>query len=176
MCAFRPVRTLAGALCLAAALAANGAAAESAPENALRDALRSGDLICDFPTGFAHALLADLGRRPARRAMMLFYEAIDPVQQRARVVSTHSAGRKPVITRSTPRAVHLIEAQGASVRVTALTACTDWRVRRGIETCVRFSARHVWHFDAAVLADPDASYARQARGAIEGSCEPWILD
>lgn len=162
----------------AAPLYAIGGVAEpgSSGDQMFADALHSGDLICDFPTGYARDLFASLGQRVPRRGLMLVYESIDPARQRAQVVSTHSAGRKPVVTRRTGKAVHLIETQYGSVRVTAITACVDRRMKHGVETCVRFAAQHVWHFDGTVLADPDASYARQARGAVEGSCEPWTLD
>ena len=142
----------------------------------LEDALNAGDLICDFRTGYSRALIADLGRGSAAGGLMLLYEAIDPQRERAQVVSTQSAGRTSVVLSSTSKALHLIEERNASVRVTTLTACLDWRVKRGVEACVRFAARHAWHFDATVRADPDASDARQRRGALSGHCEPWTLD
>ena len=147
----------------------------AAPEN-LEDALRTGELICEFNAGYARVEVADLLRPRPPVKLMLFYTEIDPKRERAEVVSTRSAGRKAVVTRSTAQAVHLIETQTSSVMATTLTGCEDWRIKRGVQTCVRFAARHAWHFDASALADPDASFKRHARGAYTGYCEPWTLD
>jgi hypothetical protein len=65
---------------------------------------------------------------------------------------------------------------GSSVRVTTLTGCERTKFRDGVETCVRFRARHAWHFDARALIEPDASFERQPSGAPVGACEPWKMD
>jgi len=146
-----------------------------APEG-VEDAMRAGDLICEFNSGYTRMTLADAmhGRPPAE--LLLVYEAIDPLTGRAHVVSTRSPGRKTVSARKTDLAVHLIENVNASVMVTTLTKCEGWRVKNGVETCVRFAARHAWHFDTTVHKDPDASFERQPRGAYSGFCEYWNVN
>ena len=160
---------------LALALGAVAPACLAAPEG-LDDALQAKELICEFNSGYTRVELADLirGRPPVE--LMLVYERIDPKENKAQVVSTRNPGRKPVSARSTQRGVHLIENVNASVMVTTLTQCAGWRVKGGVEICVRFAARHAWHFDTLVHVDPDASFDRQPRGAYAGYCEPWNVD
>ena len=167
-------RSIAPHIALAFALAA--AFPVVAASDGLDDAMTAGDLICDFNSGFSRALVAHLGRARPPRGLLMLYESVDPQLRSAQVVSSQSAGRKPVLLRRTERAVHLIEPLLSTVRVTTLTGCLDWRVKRGVDTCVRFAASHAWHFDDTVLADPDATHARQRRGATSGACEPWTLD
>ncbi len=159
----------------------------------LRDALKAGDLICEFREGYRRELVADLQtpRRPAD--LMLIFESIrmegEPAMDgtartatpqestgTASALSSRTPGRRPAVVRATPNAVHFIEALGPSVRVTTLSACEEWKFKRGIETCVRFSAKHAWHFDKLAGRIPDTSFARQPSGAANGSCEPWQLD
>jgi len=111
---------------------------------------------------------------PGPRGLMLVYEAVGAGS--AHVVSSAAAGRNPVLVRATGKAVHLIEPVGPSVRVTTLTECLGSKWRRGGETCVRFAARHAWHFDARVYFDPDTAFARLPAGISAGACEPWQLD
>lgn len=140
----------------------------------VRDALEAGELICEFRHGFKRSLLADLAGRPREADLMLVYESVSA--DAAQVVSSERPGRKQVRVRATDRAVHLIEPAGPSVRVATLTKCQRWKWKNGVETCVRFSARYAWHFDAAAHIDPDASLERQPSGASTGACEPWSLD
>lgn len=142
----------------------------------LDDALNAGDLVCDFRADYARALAAEPDRGSPAADLMLLYEAIDAKRGHAHVVSTQSVGRKSVTLRATPSALHLIEELHASVKVTTLTGCLDWRVKHGVQACVRFAARHAWHFDTDVRTNPDASFARHQRDAIAGQCEPWTLD
>ena len=160
---------------LALALEAVAPVGLAAPEG-LDDALQARELICEFNSGYTRVELADLMRGRPPVELMLVYERIDPKEMKAQVVSTRNPGRKPVAARSTERGVHLIENVNASVMVTTLTGCLGWKVKAGVDTCVRFAARHAWHFDTAVHADPDASFERQPRGAYTGACEPWNLD
>ena len=51
----------------------------------------------------------------------------------------------------------------------------EW-FRRGVETCMRFTAQHAWHFDTLAPRIPDTSYARQPSGGLRGSCEPWQMN
>jgi hypothetical protein len=140
----------------------------------VRDALRAGELICEFKAGYKRSLIAGMLGDVHPVEQMLVYEAVK--KDSAKVVSTRSPGRKPVSIHSTPKAVHLIEKLGPSLLVTTLTSCERSTWRKGEEVCVRFSARHAWHFDALALKDPDASFERQPSGALRGVCEPWQLD
>ena len=78
--------------------------------------------------------------------------------------------------RAAPKAVHFIERIGPSVRMTTLSACEQWKFRKGHERCVRFSAQHAWHFDTGAARDPELALARAPSGASNGSCEPWNVD
>jgi hypothetical protein len=59
------------------------------------------------------------------------------------------------------------------VRVTTLTGCERRAILRETMTCVRFAARHAWHFDDRTIAEPDIAYAELPSGAAAGRCEPW---
>lgn len=148
----------------------------SAPAAAqdVRDALEAGDLICEFRDGFRRNLLADLGNDPPRADLMLVYESVNA--NSAQVVSTARPGKRPARVRAIGNAVHLIEPDGPSVRVTTLTECRDWKWKNGVGTCVRFAARHAWHFDWRAYLGPDLPRARVPSGAALGVCEPWNLD
>jgi len=148
----------------------------SAPAAAqdVRDALEAGDLICEFRDGFRHNLIADLSDSPPRADLMLVYESV--TADSAQVVSTARPGKRPVHVRAIGEAVHLIEPEGPSVRVTTLTECRDWRWKNGVETCVRFAARHAWHFDWRAYLGPDTSRVRVPSAAAIGVCEPWNID
>lgn len=161
-------------LCLLALPAASPAADD------LQDALGAGDLICEFRAGFRRAILADLQYAGAPPDLLLVYEKVRPAADggtgTAQVLSSRTPGRKDTALRSTPRAVHLIEPVGPSVRVTTLTGCQDWRSKAGVQRCLRFSAHHAWHFDTRALQDPDAAQARAPQGAYAGVCEAWSRD
>jgi hypothetical protein len=137
-------------------------------------ALAAGELICEFSDGYRKSLLAEIAGDPPRTELLLVYEALGP--QSAEVLSTTRPGRRPVEVRATGRHVHLIQSDGASVRVTTLTGCTRQHLRGDEEICTRFSARHAWHFDTAAHFTPDASFARLPSGAASGVCEPWKID
>lgn len=157
------------ALMVLALLAAPAAAQE------LHDALEAGDLICEIRHGYRRNVFADLSPSQPAIGLMLVYESIGA--QSARVVSSQRPGKHPVQVRVTANAVHFIEPVGPSVRQTTLTRCekTGW-TKKGYESCVRFAARHVWHFDTSAYADPDAALARLGQSVSTGSCEPWAVD
>lgn len=155
-------------------LAALACAAASASAGDVQDALRAGELICEFKAGYKRSLLADLVGEVQPVERMLVYEAMK--KDSARVVSTRTPGRKPVVIRATGKAVHLIEREGPSVLVTTLTDCEKTAWRGGVERCVRFTAQHAWHFDVLALKEPDAALERLPSGALKGVCEPWQLD
>lgn len=158
------------------ALLAAAACALALPAAAqgVKDALGAGELICEFRAGWKRSVIADLLRDPPAVEQMLVYEAVGA--ETAKVVSTRAPGRRAVDVRATPKAVHFVERAGPSVLVTTLTRCLRTTVRRGAETCVRFAARHAWHFDHSVLRDPDAAYERLPSGTLAGVCEPWQVD
>ena len=156
-------------LLLAWALAAGPAAAQD-----VRDALAVGDLICEFGGDGRRSLLADLVNAPRTSDLLLVYEAVTP--DSAQLLSTSAPGRRPVLVRATGTAVHFIERVGPSVRVTTLTACEQAKPRRGAPTCVRYAARHAWHFDERAATDPDRAFAQLPSGAAAGRCEPWQAD
>lgn len=146
----------------------------AAPAADVQDALRAGELVCEFKAGYKRSVLADLLGDPPVVEQMLVYESVG--REGAKVVSTRAPGRRPVEVRATGKAVHLIERAGPSVLVTTLTRCERTAWRNGEEVCVRFAARHAWHFDLLALKEPDASLERQPSGALRGVCEPWQLD
>lgn len=136
--------------------------------------LAAGELVCEFHDGYRRDVIAELMGEAPRADLMLVYEALSP--ESAEVLSTRRPGRNPVSVRATDNAVHLIQADGPSVRITTITSCSKWTLKRGQEHCMRFEARHAWHFNARALASPDATYARLPSGASTGACEPWSLD
>jgi hypothetical protein len=156
-------------LIVACALAAAPAAAQE-----VRDAIAVGDLICEFGEGARRSSIADLVNAPRTSDLLLVYEMINA--QSAQVLSTSAPGRHAVVVRPTGKAVHFIERVGPSVRVTTLTGCERRKLRRGAQTCVRFTARYAWHFDESALSDPDRAFAELPAGAMAGRCEPWQLD
>lgn len=140
----------------------------------LRDALAVGDLICEFGDGSARSLIEDLVEAPRAAGLLLVYESVTP--DSAQLLSTQAPGRRAVLVRATERAVHFIERVGPSVRVTTLTGCERRAVRRGADACVRYAARHAWHFDDRAATDPDQAFAQLPSGAARGGCEPWQVD
>jgi hypothetical protein len=140
----------------------------------LATALSAGELICEFSDGYRKSYLAELTRDAPRPEMFLVYEAMKG--DTAQVLASRKAGRKPVQVRAEGEYIHLIQAEGPSVRVTTLTDCTRSKLLNGVETCTRFSARHAWHFDTGAPLDPDGSFRRQPTGAATGTCEPWRVE
>jgi len=136
--------------------------------------LAAGELVCDFPGPYRRSVIANLAHEAPRNGQMIVYEAIAP--DSARAISSAQPGRRAVRVEATGQAVHFIQPEGASTRVTTLTSCERWRTKKGLDVCVRFAARHAWHFDAAVYSDPDAAFANLPPGAGAGSCEPWQID
>jgi hypothetical protein len=153
------------AIPIALALLAAPAAAQE-----VRDALDAGDLICEFRNPFQRDLFAAL-TEDLPPSKMIVYEGLS--EKSARVIASGRVGRRPVVIRTVGDAVHLIERDGPSVRVTTLTECRDTRVMNGVDTCVRFAARHAWHFDVAGTLGPDLSRLRVPSGASVGYCEAW---
>ena len=140
----------------------------------VRDALDARDLICEFRSPFQRDLVADLLADPPPANLMLVYEGV--TEKSAQVISTGRVGKRSVVIRTIGDTVHLIEPDGPSVRVTTLTECTDTRVKDGVDTCVRFSARHAWHFDVVGTLGPDESRVRMPTSASVGVCEAWKTD
>ena len=140
----------------------------------VRDALEAGDLVCEIRHGFRRDVFAALAPGRPVSDLMLVYESVNGAAPR--VVSSQRPGRHAIEVRVTARAVHLIEPVGPSLRHTALTRCLQTKWKGGYEVCVRFAARHAWHFDAGAYADPDAALARLSNSASRGVCEPWAVD
>jgi hypothetical protein len=140
----------------------------------VHDALEAGDLICEFRTPLQPDLLADLRYELPRANLMLVYEQVNA--DSAKVVSTGRVGKRPVVVRAVRDTLHFIERDGPSVRVTTLSDCKDTRWKDGVETCVRFSARHAWHFDTIGALGPDPERVRVPAGASVGMCEAWNSD
>ncbi|MGH8675256.1 MAG: hypothetical protein ACREVG_13205, partial [Burkholderiales bacterium] len=137
----------------------------------VRDALDARDLICEFRNPFQRDLIADLRDELPPANLMLVYESV--TASSAHVISSGRAGRRPVQIRAVGDALHFIERDGPSVRVTTLTECKDWKWKDGVETCVRFGARHAWHFDVVGTLGPDLERVRVPGGASVGVCEAW---
>ena len=140
----------------------------------VRDALDARDLVCEFRNPYQRELFADLLSEPPRANLMLVYEGVS--QSSAKVISSGRVGKREVVVRTIGDTVHLIESDGPSVRVTTLTECKDTRVKDGVDTCVRFGARHAWHFDVAGTLGPDLSRVRVPSGASVGVCEAWSTE
>jgi len=140
----------------------------------VRDSLEAGDLICEIRHGYRRNVFAALGPGWPVTDLMLVYESVN--SKAPRVVSSQRPGRHAVEVRVTKSAVHLIEPIGPSVRHTALTRCLQTKWKGGYEVCVRFAARHAWHFDTGAYADPDAALARLSNSVSRGVCEPWSVD
>jgi hypothetical protein len=149
-------------------------AAAPATAQALRDALDAGDLICEVRHDLQHGFFADASPHTPAADLLLVYDSVGA--RAPHVVSSQRPGRHAVEVRVTASAVHLIEPVGPSLRQTALTRCLRSKWRNGYEICVRFAARHAWHFDAGVYGDPDAALARVSNNVSLGVCEPWSLD
>ena len=157
-----------------AALPAAAQEAREARVELVKDALAAGELICEFRAGWKRSVIADLLRdAPPPVERMMVYEAVGT--ERAKVISTRAPGRRDVEVRATDKAVHLMERAGPSLLVTTLTRCVRTAWKAGSETCVRYAARHAWHFDLAALREPDAAYERLPSGALSGACEPWQM-
>ena len=137
----------------------------------VQDALEAGDLICEFRNAFQHDLLADLRFELPPANLMLIYERV--TAESAHVISSGRIGRRRIVVRQVRDMLHFIEPDGPTVRVTTLTECKDTKWRDGVETCVRFSARHAWHFDAAGALGPDPERVRAPAGGSVGVCEAW---
>jgi hypothetical protein len=148
--------------------------AASAAAQDVHDALGAGDLICEFRNPLQHDLLAGLRYEPPRANLMLVYERV--AAESAQVISSGRVGKRPIVVRAANDMLHFIERDGPSVRVTALTECKDTRWKDGVETCVRFSARHAWHFDTHGTLGPDPARVRLPAGASVGVCEAWNAD
>jgi len=157
------------AIPLAVALLAAPAAAQE-----VRDALEARDLICEFRNPFQRDLVADLLDAPPPANLMLVYEGV--TEDSAQVIASSRVGKRRVLIRSIGDTVHLIERDGPSVRVTTLTECKDSRMKDGVDTCVRFAARHAWHFDVVGTLGPDPSRVRVPSGASVGYCEAWSTE
>jgi hypothetical protein len=140
----------------------------------VRDALDARELICEFRNPFERDLVADLLASPPPANLMLVYERV--TEDSAQVIASGRVGKQPVVVRTLGDTVHLIERDGPSVRVTTLTECKDWRFKEGVETCIRFGARHAWHFDVAGALGLDPSRMHVPRGASVGVCEAWKTD
>jgi hypothetical protein len=149
-------------------------AAVPAAARDVRDALDAGELICEFRAGWKRSVIADLLRDPPPAVeRMMVYEAVGT--DRAKVISTRAPGRRDVEVRATGKAVHLMERAGPSLLVTTLTRCVRTAWKAGSEICVRYAARHAWHFYLAALREPDAAFERLPSGSLTGACEPWQM-
>jgi hypothetical protein len=134
-------------------------------------AIAAGELICQFDDGHRRGYLAQLaGDKPQVEAVLLY-----EVRQggEGAVLDSRRTGRRPVAAREDAGLLHLIESDGASVRVTTLVECSRSNFAGA---CTRFAARHAWHFDARALHEAGASFLRQPSGGSTGSCEPWRVD
>jgi hypothetical protein len=122
-------------------------------------ALAAGQLLCEFDDGHRKSALAALAGDPPRVETVLLYDL-----PAAQVLDSRRAGKKAVAMTQEHGQVHLVENDGPSIRVTTLTHCLQGEP----ETCIRFGARHAWHFDPLATAAPP--------GAATGRCERWRVD
>jgi hypothetical protein len=145
------------------------AAIIAAPSPLFQQVTLAKDLICElFPLG--------VPRRRSSRALMLFIENVTADAQGARLVSSNTAGSRPVQVYSGDTGVHLVEDIASSVKVTSLLSCEAWKNAGDTRKCVRFEAVSTWHFDTSVHRNPDQAFLRLGTTSYRGSCEPWRLD
>jgi hypothetical protein len=136
--------------------------------------LAAGELVCEFHDGYRHNPIAERAGNASRADLLLVYEALKP--DSADVLSSRKPGRHAVSVRANGDSVHFVQFEGPSARVTTITGCSRWKLKRSVEQCTRFEAQHAWHFNARASSNPDAVYARLPGGASSGTCEPWSLD
>lgn len=142
------------------------AAPAQADSPLLAEMIRARDLVCEMRTGVPAPEQA--------RTLMLFIEAMEAGT--ARIVTSGSAGPRPVRVYTGDTGVHLVEEVSASVRVTSVLSCTSWRQNTGQPKCLRYEAVNRWHFDTSVRTNPDLAFLRQGENSWTGWCEPWRLD
>ena len=126
--------------------------------------IRARDLVCEMKPG----------AQAGGRSLMIFIESMET--GKARMVSTGTAGSRPVEVFTGDTGVHLVEEVASSVRVTSVLSCLVWK--RSIEPakCVRYEAVNRWHFDTSVRLNPDQSFLKLGKNSWAGWCEPWRLD
>jgi len=87
---------------------------------------------------------------------------------RARQITTRTAGAREVRVARTGRYLHFIDDVSGMFLQTTVYGCLD-RDLRGI--CLTYGAMQSRHFDARVLSDPDSVYER-----LQGSSDPGFCD
>ncbi len=158
--AARPASGLAPA---AIALALCSAAAQ-ANTPLLNEMIRARDLVCEMKPG----------AQAGGRSLMIFIEAMEI--GKARMVSTGTAGSRPVKVYTGDTGVHLVEDVASSVRVTSVLSCLAWKRSIDPAKCVRYEAVNRWHFDTSVRRNPDQAFLKLGENSWAGWCEPWRLD
>ena len=126
------------------------------------------DLICELrPTAL-----------PRRRgaSIMLYIESVNADKRSARLVSSGSAGARPVQVYSGDTGVHFVEDVSSSVKVTSLLSCEAWKNSSKGRRCMRYEAVSTWHFDTSVHRDPDQAFLRIGTASYRGTCEPWHME
>ena len=126
------------------------------------------DLICELrPTAV-----------PRRRGstIMLYIESVNAEARSARLVSSGTAGARPVQVYAGDTGVHFVEDVASSVKVTSLLSCEAWKNNAKGRKCVRYEAVSAWHFDTSVHRDPDQAFLRLGTTSFRGTCEPWHLE
>lgn len=87
---------------------------------------------------------------------------------RARQITTRTAGAREVRVARTDKHLHFIDGRAGMFVVTTVYGCID-RDPRG--NCITYGAMQSRHFDGRVLSDPDAVYER-----LKGSSDPGFCD
>lgn len=87
---------------------------------------------------------------------------------RARQITTRTAGAHEVRVARTGRYLHFIDGEEGMFLLTTVYGCIE-RDPRGI--CVTFGAMQSRHFDSRVLSDPDAVYERLKSSSDPGFCD-----
>lgn len=103
--------------------------------------------------------------------LLLYFEEVDVSRHRARTISTRLAGSRDVTVLRGKTGVHFVDNVAGSVNVTTVFACQAWEFRGGKDTCWKFSAANIWHFDFSVYSDPDAAFEKYKADASYGFCD-----
>ena len=128
---------------------------------------------------FVHcAFYKDYDRDPAtgdpimvegRGDALMHFQNVDEAKASALAIYTRMAGKREVVVRHTPKAIHFIDNVAGMYLLTSVYSCLDYDERRGL--CVTYGASHARVFDTEVLKDPDAVSEKIRTIAEPGFCD-----
>lgn len=160
------MKLLLSCLCAFAALApVAGIAAEGAA--AYDNVVRSRYVHCAFYKAYqVDPATGDRVLVEGRSDTLTHFQGIEG--DRARQISTRSAGARNVRVTRTGKYLHFIDASAGMYVLTTIYGCLD-RDRHGV--CITYGAMQSRHFDPRVLSDPDAVYEQLKTSSDPGFCD-----